>query len=233
MEKEEKKAIIESILFASGKEVQISTIMAALEIEKDEAVNLMQEMQDEYANDKRRGFELISINGEYQLATKKEFYEYLYAIFDKRAKPQLSPAAMEVVSIIAYNPNITRAEIEAIRGVSSDGTIYKLIEYGLIESSGKLDAPGRPSMYKVTNMFLKLFDMNSLEDLPDLPKYKVDENKQIVIDDILNQKDEEEKEELENTENVEEAPMPARDDLVNEEININELEKLEENENEE
>ena len=97
----------------------------------------------------------------------------------------LSQAALETLAIIAYNPKITRAEIESIRGVNSDGTIYKLLEYNLIESAGKLDAPGKPTMYSTTSNFLKLFDLKSLEELPDLPKYKVDENEQIVIDDIV------------------------------------------------
>ena len=72
---------------------------------------------------------------------KKENYDYIYPIFDKRSKPNLSQAALEVLAIIAYNPKITRAEIEAIRGVNSDGTIYKLLEYELIQDVGKLDAP--------------------------------------------------------------------------------------------
>ena len=84
-----------------------------------------------------RGIEIIKINDGFQMCTKKENYEYLYQIFDKRSKPNLSNAALETLSIIAYNPKITRAEIENIRGVNSDGTIYKLMEYGLIESAGK------------------------------------------------------------------------------------------------
>ena len=127
----------------------------------------------------------MNVGEAYQLCTKQEYYEYLYTIFDKRNKPNLSQAAIETLAIIAYNPKITRAEIEAIRGVNSDGTIYKLLEYNLIESVGKLDAPGRPTMYSTTSNFLKLFDLESLEELPDLPRYKVDENEQIVIDDIV------------------------------------------------
>ena len=100
-------------------------------------------------------------------------------------KPNISNAALETLSIIAYNSKITRAEIEAIRGVGSDGTIYKLLEYNLIEEAGRLDAPGRPTMYKVTDNFLKMFGLTSLEELPELPRYKLDENEQIVIDDIM------------------------------------------------
>ena len=70
-------------------------------------------------------------------------------------------------------------------GVNSDGTIYKLLEYNLIEEAGKIDAPGRPTMYRVTPNFLKMFGLSSLDDLPELPKYKLDENEQIVIDDVI------------------------------------------------
>ena len=115
----------------------------------------------------------------------KDYYEYIYPIFDKRSKPNLSNAALETLSIIAYNPKITRAEIETIRGVGSDGTIYKLLEYNLIANAGKLDAPGKPTTYVTTNEFLKMFGLNSLDELPDLPRYKLDENRQIVIDDIM------------------------------------------------
>ena len=99
---------------------------------------------------------------------------------------------METLSIIAYNPKITRSEIEAIRGVAVDATIYKLLEYNLIEEAGKLDAPGRPTMYKTTENFLKMFGITSLDDLPELPKYKLDENEQIVLEDITPIKDESE-----------------------------------------
>ena len=112
-------------------------------------------------------------------------HEYLYQIFDKRVKPNLSQAALETLAIIAYNPKITRAEIENIRGVNSDGTIYKLLEYDLIKNDGKLDAPGKPTVYSTTSNFLKMFGLNSLKDLPELPKYKLDENQQIVIEDLI------------------------------------------------
>ena len=104
---------------------------------------------------------------------------------------------METLSIIAYNPRITRAEIEAIRGVSSDGVIYKLLDYNLIAETGKLDAPGRPTTFSTTNEFLKMFGLSSLKDLPELPRYKLDSNKQIVIDDIVNEELPEDTAELE------------------------------------
>lgn len=184
MELEKQKAIVEAILFSAGRVIKINELMAILEVTSDEVISIINDMQADYAKNDR-GIEIIKVEDGYQLATKKEMYEYLYPIFDKRSKPNLSQASMETLAIIAYNPKITRAEIEAIRGVNSDGTIYKLLEYNLIENVGKADLPGRPTMYGVTENFLKMFGITSLEELPDLPRYKLDENEQIVIDDIM------------------------------------------------
>ena len=146
MDLDRKKAIIEAILFSAGRVIKINELMAILEISSDEIISIVNNMGEEYAKN-NRGIEIIKVEDGYQLATKKEMYEYLYPIFDKRSKPNLSQASMETLAIIAYNPKITRAEIEQIRGVSSDATIYKLLEYNLIENVGKADLPGRPTMY--------------------------------------------------------------------------------------
>lgn len=188
MNLEKQKAIIEAILFAAGRVIKINEFMAILEISSDEVISIINKMQDDYKCE-NRGIEIIKVEDGYQLATKKEMYEYLYPIFDKRSKPNLSNASMETLAIIAYNPKITRAEIEAIRGVNSDGTIYKLLEYNLIENVGKADLPGRPTMYSTTENFLKMFGISSLEELPDLPRYKLDENEQIVIEDVMNEQE--------------------------------------------
>ena len=181
---EEIKSIIESILFSAGRSVEIKEIEMALEIGKDDLETIIKSMQEEYKQ-KNRGIDLIKVNDGYQLCSKKENYDYICQVIDKRNKPKLSNAALETLSIIAYNPKISRAEIESIRGVNVDGTIYKLLEYGLIEEAGKLDLPGRPMSYQTTNEFLKLFGYSSLDDLPELPKYKLDENHQIVVDEIV------------------------------------------------
>ena len=183
MEIEKAKAIIEAILFAAGRDVKITEFMTSLELGKQEIISIIENMKNEYQN-LNKGIEIIKVNDGYQMCTKKDYYEYLYPIFDKRSKPNLSNAALETLAIIAYNPKITRAEIEAIRGVNSDGTLYKLLEYGLIESAGKLDLPGKPTCYRTTDTFLRTFGYGSLEELPSLPKYKMNENQQIVIDDV-------------------------------------------------
>ena len=204
MQIDETKAKIEAILFAAGREVSKNEIMLALELSSDEIDEIINVMQSDY-NNKDRGIELIKINDSYQLCTKKDMYEYIYPVLDKRNKPNLSTAALETLSIIAYNPKITRAEIEAIRGVSADACVYKLLEYGLITEAGKIDLPGKPMSYKTTGEFLKMFGYSSLNDLPELPRYKLDENKQIVIDDII--------EENETKEGSAEAPMPEREEV--------------------
>ena len=178
------QAIIESMLFAAGREVQIKEIMNILELGKEDIDRIILNMKSEY-EERNSGIEIIKVDDSYQLCTKKEYYEYIYPLFDNRAKPNISNAALETLSIIAYNPKITRSEIEAIRGVSADGTVYKLLEYDLIEEAGKLDAPGRPTTYKVTSKFMKMFGITSLDELPELPRYKLDENEQIVIDDVM------------------------------------------------
>ena len=204
MEINKSKGVIEAILFAAGREVKITELMSALEASSEEIITLVESMKEDYKNE-NRGLQIVNVGEAYQLCTKQEYYEYLYTIFDKRNKPNLSQAAIETLAIIAYNPKITRAEIEAIRGVNSDGTIYKLLDYNLIEETGELDAPGRPGTYGVTSEFLRIFGFNNLNELPDLPRYKLDENQQIVIDDIIEEKEEQ------NTEELNEAPMPERE----------------------
>lgn len=190
MEIQKIKEIIEAILFTAGRMVTIEELVLALEIDKNQLEEIIENMKEDY---KTRGIELIKIENGYQLCTKKEYYEYIYPILDKRTKPNLSTAALETLAIIAYNQRTTRAEIEAIRGVNSDATIYKLLDYGLIEDAGKADLPGRPTTYKTTTEFLKMFGYENLANLPELPRYKLDANRQVVIDEL-----------------IEEAPMPEK-----------------------
>ena len=205
MEFSKEQSKIEAMLFAAGREVSVKELTNALELGAEDIDKIILNMKAEYET-RNSGIEIIKVNDSYQLCTRKEYYEYIYPLFDNRSKPNISNAALETLSIIAYNPNVTRAEIEAIRGVNADGTVYKLLEFDLIEDAGKLDAPGRPTMYKVTSKFMKMFGISSLDELPDLPRYKLDENEQIVIDEVM------------------EAPMPAREDedIENKEENIEE-----------
>ena len=206
MDIEKTKSIIEAILFAAGRVVKMNEFILVLEKNEEEIHIILKKMQEEYKAS-NRGIEIIQVEDGYQLATKKELYEYIYPILDKRTKPNLSTAALETLAIIAYNPRITRAEIEAIRGVSADACVYKLLEFGLVEEAGKTDLPGKPMSYKTTNEFLKMFGYTSLKDLPELPRYKLDSNQQIVIDDLM-----EDEEEINKPHSKQEAPMPEREE---------------------
>lgn len=222
MEIEKAKAIIEAILFACGREVKVNELMSALELSGEDVLNIIESLKADYemAN---RGIEIIRVNDGFQLTTKKEYYEYIYPIFDKRSKPNLTNAALETLSIVAYNPKITRPEIEAIRGVNSDGTMYKLLEYNLIEAVGKADAPGRPTMYEVTPDFYRMFGFSNMEELPELPKYKLDENQQIVIDEIIEEN--KEQEEMQETEKVEDNVNKENSNEESKEIKSEQLSK--------
>lgn len=189
MEINQLKSAIEAILFATGRPVTQKELILSLEISEEDIENIITSMQEEYKQ-QARGIEIIKINQAYQLCTKKELQDVILPVVDKRNKPKLSNAALETLAIIAYNPKISRAEIEAIRGVSADACVYKLLEYGLIEEAGKIDLPGKPMSYRTTDDFLKMFGYASLEELPELPRYKMDENQQIVIDELVEQSNE-------------------------------------------
>lgn len=185
MEQEKLQGVIEAILFAAGRVVKIRELMAILEQTSDKIIETINLMQEEYAKE-NRGIEIVRVEDGYQLSSKKEYHEYLYPLLSKQIKPTISQASLEVLSIIAYNPRATKSDIDAIRGVDSSASLYRLLEYGFIEQAGKADLPGKPMTYKVTEEFLKTFGLNSLKDLPKLPKYKLDSNRQIVIDELEN-----------------------------------------------
>lgn len=211
MEINQLKSTIEAILFAAGRSVTQKELVLSLEISEEDIENIIVSMQEEYKQE-ARGIEIIKINQSYQLCTKKELYDFILPVVDKRNKPNLSNAALETLAIVAYNPKITRPEIEAIRGVSADACVYKLLEYGLIEEAGKVDLPGKPMSYRTTDDFLRMFGYGSLEELPELPKYRMDENQQIVIDELVEQEEKEE-EPIEDKKGKQEAPMPEREEI--------------------
>ena len=124
MELEKIKSIIEAILFSAGRVVTINELILVLEKNQEEIEEIISSMMQDY-KEQNRGIEIIKIDNGYQLCTKKELYEYIYPVLDKRNKPNLSNAALETLAIVAYNPKITRQEIESIRGVSADACVYK------------------------------------------------------------------------------------------------------------
>lgn len=186
MERQELISLLEAMLFANGKPLSIKNIHEIIEIDEKEIEEALEILKEQLI-ERKSGIQLLKVNESYQLATLEKYYSYICKMLDNRPKPTLSQAAFEVLSIIAYNQNVTRAEMERIRGVSSDSALNKLLEYNLVEEAGKMDAPGRPMMYKTSDEFLKMFGYNSLKDLPDLPKLKEEIDEQMQIEENENE----------------------------------------------
>ncbi len=172
MEKVNLQYAIEGILFAAGEPVKASKLAAVLEepIEKvNEAVKLLRHEYDLNL----RGLKIIEIDDGYQLCSRPEYYAYIQEILGEQRRQALSNAAMEALAIVAYKQPITRGQVEFIRGVNSDGAMNRLVERNLIEESGRLDAPGRPILYKTTQNFLRCFGLKNPSDLPPVDMSKI------------------------------------------------------------
>ncbi len=157
-------AVIEGLLFAAGDMLSLDKISEILEIDRKTVKNIINNMISDYQNSSR-GITIREINNGYQLCTKVEHNDYIKKLFEPRQKQGLSQAAFETLAIIAYNQPITRAKIEQIRGVSCDSSITKLIERSLIKEAGRMDCPGKPILYEVTEEFLRSFGLKTVKDI--------------------------------------------------------------------
>jgi len=176
MNREQMASIIEGILFAMGDSVEVSKIAKALEADSGIVAKICEELAEKYEREKR-GVRIVKINEGYQMCTSSDIYEYLIKLAKQPKKYVLTDVLMETLSIIAYKQPITKAEIEKIRGVSSDHAVSKLVEFGLAQELGRLDAPGRPMLFGTTEDFLRSFGIASLTDLPSLNPVQVEEFK--------------------------------------------------------
>ena len=177
MEQKKYEAAIEAILFTMGKSVELEKIAEAVGLEKEQAKELIEGMMADY-NQENRGIQIIELEGAYQMCTKNEMYEYLIRIAKQPKRHVLTDVLLETLSIIAYKQPVTKAEIEKIRGVSSDHAVNKLVEYNLVMELGRPDAPGRPLLFGTTEDFLRSFGVQSVEDLPALNPVQLEEFKQ-------------------------------------------------------
>lgn len=162
------KASIEGILFASGEPVEISRLCETFDLNADTMEAIISNMLDTY-NEPLRGIRLLRLENSLQLCTREDFADDIRHALAMRKNAPLSSAALEILAIVAYNQPVTRVYIEQVRGVECSYTINSLIEKGLIEEAGRLDAPGRPLLYRTTSEFLRIFGLSSLKDLPPLP----------------------------------------------------------------
>ena len=135
----------------------------------------VEELKEEF-NSQNHGFKLMRYKDNFQFVPHKEFGEQIRTVMDLSRKKPLSGAAMEVLSVIAYNQPVTKAFVEQIRGVDCSGVIGSLTVKGLIEEQGRLELPGRPLLYGTTENFLKCFNISSIDELPPIPKDEKEEN---------------------------------------------------------
>ena len=177
MEEKNYHAIIEAILFTMGESVELERIAEAIELDKKATKKILDKMI-EYYKESSSGIEIMELDGAYQMCTKQEMYEYLIRIAKQPKRRVLTDVLLETLSIVAYKQPVTKAEIEKIRGVSSEHAVSKLVEYNLICELGRLDAPGRPLLFGTTEEFLRSFGVNSLDNLPVLNQVQLEEFKQ-------------------------------------------------------
>ncbi|MCM3738821.1 SMC-Scp complex subunit ScpB [Oceanobacillus luteolus] len=164
------KAVIEGLLFASGDEgITIKQLCKVLDISEATATHIIEELKYDYENT-NRGLLIMEANDALHLTTKPEHSEYFKKLLETPQTNKMSQAALETLAIIAYRQPITRAEIEEIRGVKSDGPVQTLINRSLIEEMGRKETVGRPILFRTTKDFLTYFGLTSLEELPPLPE---------------------------------------------------------------
>ncbi|MGN0573006.1 MAG: SMC-Scp complex subunit ScpB [Acutalibacteraceae bacterium] len=192
MTNEHIRSACEAILFASGEPVEASRIAEALEVETETVEGALWELS-RILDERESGICLLRLGSKYQLVSRKEYAQEIRNVLDIKKNIPLSPAAFEVLAIVAYNQPVTKAYVEQIRGVDCSGVISTLCQRGLLEERGRLDLPGRPLLYGTTPNFLRCFCLSSLSDLPELP-----DNTTAVIDENDDEIDNEQGEQIRN-----------------------------------
>ncbi len=164
---EDWKAIIEAVLFTMGNSVSLKQLALAIGQTEETAKCVTLQLQKEYEEEKR-GMRILELDGSYQMCTCKDYYENLIRVAAAPKKHVLTDVILETLAIIAYRQPVTKMEIGKIRGVNSDHAVNRLVEYGLVYEAGRLDAPGRPTLFATTEEFLRRFGISSMEDLPSM-----------------------------------------------------------------
>ena len=165
----EEENLVEALLFSLGRSVSVEEIAICLNMGKDGALLAAERLRERY-EERQEGLIIKKLEDRYQMMSHPKTYEGLIRVVKSPRKPALSDVALETLSIIAYCQPITKVEIERIRGVKSDHAVNRLVEFGLIEEVGRLDAPGRPMLFATTEEFLTRFGVDSLKELPTLPE---------------------------------------------------------------
>ena len=162
------KSAIEAILFAAGEPVPAARISLILGVSEEAVYAAAKELSDEYSFN-LRGIRLLKLDKNLQLCSSPEYSSVITKTLEHRKPPMLSQPALETLAVVAYFQPVTRAYIDQVRGVDSSYTVGVLLDKGLIERCGKLDVPGRPSLLRTTDVFLRTMGVSELSELPELP----------------------------------------------------------------
>ena len=177
----EKKAALEGLLFVVGDDgLTISGIMEILEIEHDEALELINELKRDYES-RERGIRIHFLGNTFKLTTKEEHHAYYQKLLINEESNSLSNSALETLAIIAYNEPITRIEVDEIRGVNTGQMIRKLVAKGLLKECGRSEMAGHPILYKTTSEFLDYFGLSTIDDLPKIEKVVTENDNEVDL----------------------------------------------------
>ena len=182
------KSAIEAVLFAAGDPFPTARLSLILGQPEEDVELAVSELAESYEKD-QRGFRLLRLGDKLQICSAPEYAPIIIKALEQRKPPMLSQPALETLAIVAYFQPVTRAYVDQVRGVDSSYTVGMLTERGLIESCGRLDVPGRPSLFRTTDLFLRTMGIQKLEDLPPLPDMTQSdgvEKLQRAIDDLQN-----------------------------------------------
>ncbi len=163
------KSALEAVLFAAGESVPVGRLSLTFGVPEEEILSAASELTEEY-EDEKRGVRLLRLDDKLQICSAPEYASLIVKTLEQRKAPMLSSAALEILAIVAYYQPVTRAVIEKMRGVDSSYTVSALQERGLIRACGQLEAPGRPTLFETTDVFLRVMGIEQLGDLPPLPE---------------------------------------------------------------
>ena len=161
-------SVIEAILFAAGESVPAARLSLILGVGEEEVLAAAEELREKYERE-QRGMRILRLDDRLQMCSAPEFAPYISKVLEQRKPPMLSQPALETLAVVAYFQPVTRAYVEQVRGVDSSYTVSALCERGLIEECGRLEVPGRPAIFRTTDVFLRTMGISSLTELPPLP----------------------------------------------------------------
>ena len=159
---------IEAILFAAGDSVPLARLSLVLGVSEQDVETSVKMLQESYAQ-QQRGMRILRLEDKVQMCSAPEYAPFISKTLEQRKPPVLSQPALETLAVVAYFQPVTRAYIEQVRGVDSSYTVGVLNERGLIEECGRLEVPGRPVLFRTTDVFLRTMGISSLDELPELP----------------------------------------------------------------